>query len=318
MGGHAAGEIASRLAVQALSKASLGEAAEPTAIREAISAANRLVYESASGAQRGMGTTCALLLVGDADAHIGNVGDSRIYRLRSDSLEQLTRDHTLASEMVDQGLISPDQAMRDGGSAITRALGGAETVDPDVSSVELQPNDRFVLCSDGLSGMISDENIRAILLGADDPQRAAQNLVDAAKEAGGDDNVTVVVVNIGAASQPVSGQRRNQISYILMLLVVVLAVLAVNSGRQEIFVGANVSTPSESVSARSMRVARWRRWATPPATTRTFVNDLIVTTADPGLPCEHSTSKPTAKSLEGTLSDYEPSVAQRFRHGSGL
>ena len=104
MGGHAAGEIASRLAVESLNNSALNDSSDSEAIRLAVAEANRIVLESATGSALGMGTTCALLLIGDGVAHIANVGDSRLYRLRGDELEQLSRDHTLAAEMVGPGI----------------------------------------------------------------------------------------------------------------------------------------------------------------------------------------------------------------------
>lgn len=197
MGGHAAGEIASRLAVESLAASKLTDSSDERAISDALAEANRKVFEAASGAMSGMGTTCALLLISDGIAHVGNVGDSRIYRSRGDELLQLTRDHTLAAEMFDQGLISAAHVLgADGGSQITRALGGGATVKSDSTIVEIYPGDRFLLCSDGLSGMVTDDVIKKILLENNDPQDAAQNLVDAAKHAGGDDNVTVIVVDV--------------------------------------------------------------------------------------------------------------------------
>jgi PPM family protein phosphatase len=231
MGGHAAGEIASRLAVESFSGANLSDSSDPEAIRKAVAEANRLVFETATGSTQGMGTTCVLLLVGDGMAHIANVGDSRVYRFRGGELQQLSRDHTLAAEMVDQGLISATQALRDGGSAITRALGGAATVDPDAMTLELRSEDRFLLCSDGLSSMVGDDIIKKVLLESNDPQSAAQKLVDAAKEAGGDDNVTVIVVDVDLPSvpapPPASRRWSGLISSLLLLMAVALAIVVV-------------------------------------------------------------------------------------------
>jgi len=228
MGGHAAGEIASRLAVQSFSDSDLTDSSDAEAIQKAVAEANRLVFESATGSTLGMGTTCALLLVGDGIAHVANVGDSRVYRLRGDELLQLSRDHTLATEMVDQGLISADQVLgNDGGSQITRALGGGDTVKSDTTTVDLMPSDRFVLCSDGLSSMVADDDIKKILLKSDAPQEAAEKLVTAANEAGGDDNVTVVVVDVNPPTASASRHWRRRTTYVLVLLAIVLAAIAV-------------------------------------------------------------------------------------------
>ena len=229
MGGHAAGEIASRLAVQSFSDSGLTDSSDAEAIHKAMAEANRLVFESATGATQGMGTTCALLLLGDGIAHIANVGDSRVYLLRGEELRQLSRDHTLAAEMVDQGLISAEQVLgSDGGSQITRALGGGDTVKSDTTSVELMPGDRFVLCSDGLSSMVADADIKHFLSEGDAPQEAADKLVAAANEAGGDDNVTVVVVDIiPPPSASAARDWRRRTTFVLVLLAIVLVAIAV-------------------------------------------------------------------------------------------
>ena len=227
MGGHAAGEIASRLAVQSFAGAHLSDSSDPDAVRQAVAEANRLVFETASGSTQGMGTTCALLLVGNGTAQVANVGDLRVYRLRDGALEQLSRDHTLAAEMVNQGLISPAQALHDGGSAITRALGAGATVEPYAKTLELLSGDRFVLCSDGLSSMVADDDIKGIAVASSQAQDAAQNLVDAAKDAGGDDNVTVIVVDVDIPPVPPSSRGHRQVNDLLMLLAMIVAVVVI-------------------------------------------------------------------------------------------
>jgi PPM family protein phosphatase len=235
MGGHAAGEVASKLAVDSIAQASLDGEGGRAAVLRALEQANRVVFQAASdsGPQHGMGTTCAVLVVGDDVVHVGNVGDSRIYRLREGSLEQLTRDHTVVAEMVDHGLIKPDDALfADNRSSLTRALGGAADVDAEVETIERRAGDRFLLCSDGLSSMVDDAVIQGIVVSSSDPQVAAQALVDAANAAGGDDNVTTIVVDPDAiASLPASSGRRTSnaraILFLIVLLVVVIVVAAV-------------------------------------------------------------------------------------------
>ena len=198
MGGHAAGEVASRLALESLSTTLSSNAGGQGALRDALTQANLVVYEqsSADGPAHGMGTTCALLLVEDGVAHLGHVGDSRIYLLRDNKLVQLTRDHTLVVEMIDQGLLTQQQARVDGSRGqLTRALGGSAEVDVDVDTLDVLPGDRFLLCSDGLTQMVTDDDIQRILLDAADPQNAADRLVSAANSAGGEDNVTTLVVD---------------------------------------------------------------------------------------------------------------------------
>lgn len=226
MGGHAAGEVASRLALESLETAALDSDSGPKAIRSALAEANRVIFEQSSGEgpSRGMGTTCALLLLTDGAVHVGHVGDSRIYLLRGDSLTQLTRDHTVVADMVDKGLMTDEQAMTDSSRGyLTRALGGAAAVDPDVRTVTIEPKDRFLLCSDGLTTMVADDQIRLILQREADPQAAAEALVAAANEAGGEDNITALVVDpatdLAPAGKP---QRRRAIGWMQAAIVLVL------------------------------------------------------------------------------------------------
>lgn len=231
MGGHAAGEVASRLAIESVDGAGLHGDSGPKAIRQALGQANRVVYQQASGEgpSRGMGTTCVILLLADGLAHIGHVGDSRIYLLRAESLTQLTRDHTVVADMVEQGLMTDEQAMTDNSRGyLTRALGGAASVEPDVRTVTIEKRDRFLLCSDGLTTMVADDQIRTILESEADPQAAADALVAAANEAGGEDNVTAVVVDpSGSAAASLPARRSARlIPALLLALALAGAILA--------------------------------------------------------------------------------------------
>jgi protein phosphatase len=148
-----------------------------------------------------MGTTCTLLYLDDATAHIAHVGDSRAYRLRDGALEQLTEDHTLVARMVREGKLAPEEAEHHPQrSIITRALGVDSDVSVDLLAVELRPGDRLLLCSDGLSSMLEESSIVDVLGSEQDAQGAADALVDRANEAGGEDNVTVLIIDIGEAS----------------------------------------------------------------------------------------------------------------------
>jgi serine/threonine protein phosphatase PrpC len=219
MGGHAAGEVASQVAVEALERAF--EALEvPTSegLGQAARQANRMVWERAQTdpALRGMGTTLvALALVrssGPEEIAIVNVGDSRAYRLRGTSLQQLTVDHSLVQELVDEGQLQEEEmAFHPQRHVLTRALGVDPDVAVDVIGVAPEPGDRFLLCSDGLIREVGDEMVASVLRRLDDPDDAARELVEVAKEHGGADNITVVVVDVtsddtvaGAAPVPVS------------------------------------------------------------------------------------------------------------------
>ena len=204
MGGHLAGDVASSTAVSTI-EGQLTEAApdQPDSFATLVRGANRAIWEKAQSdnALRGMGTTCTLLYLDDATAHIAHVGDSRAYRLRDGELEQLTEDHTLVARMVREGKLAPEDAEHHPQrSIITRALGVDSDVSVDLLAVELHPGDRLLLCSDGLSSMINESVIAEVLGAEADPQSAADALVDRANEAGGEDNVTVVIIEVGEAS----------------------------------------------------------------------------------------------------------------------
>lgn len=143
----------------------------------------------------GMGTTLVLLLFSGDRVYTANVGDSRIYRLRNGRLQQFSEDHSLVSELIDAGQITPDEAVNHSAQGVvTQYMGMPEAVEPYVRSAALQPGDRFLLCTDGLTDLVSDEAIAQMLAAHPEPEWACGALVDAANRAGGIDNVTVLVV----------------------------------------------------------------------------------------------------------------------------
>lgn len=201
MGGHAGGEIASRVAVEAASASfAQGSGALGPRLRDAIGAANRAVIEAArqDRALTGMGTTAVALAVCDAEpgVQIANVGDSRAYRLRRGRIEQLTQDHSVVAELVRRGAISEDEAlMHPRRHEVLRSLGFESELVVDVEPADVAPGDVFLLCSDGLTGVVDDAEIAA-LCGMRRPSEAARALVDAANARGGPDNITVQVIRI--------------------------------------------------------------------------------------------------------------------------
>jgi serine/threonine protein phosphatase PrpC len=204
MGGAQAGEIASRLAAAALRQPSDDESEDGRKrVVQLIQEANRRVYERSSEdeAVSGMGTTMTVALVEDSAVWIGHVGDSRAYRVRDGSLEQLTEDHSLVAELVRSGKLSPEEAeIHPQRSVITRALGTDPDVDVDVFSVSPEPGDLFMICSDGLTAMVTDDTILEIIEDHRyDLDRSARRLVDAANRGGGEDNITVVLFEIAQA-----------------------------------------------------------------------------------------------------------------------
>jgi protein phosphatase len=196
MGGHRAGEVASVTALEALRAA----ITSGRPLRESIEDANQAVFAKAQTDTnlRGMGTTLtAGTLVAGGTVLLGHVGDSRAYLLHDGELRQVTEDHSLVEELVREGRLTADEAaVHPQRSIITRALGVDPAVDVDVYPVELTPGDRLLLCSDGLTGMVQPDVIAATLRREEDPARAAAQLIDAANQAGGEDNITVVVVAV--------------------------------------------------------------------------------------------------------------------------
>lgn len=207
MGGHAAGEIASQLAIETL-KESMGlddAGGAPTdpagaveRLRRAVAEANRRICESilTNEEHRGMGTTLVALLHIDDLAIIGNVGDSRAYLLRDGQLQRLTSDHSWVNEQVKMGLLSDDAAQRHPmRNIVTRALGSRIDVTVDLIEKSMQPGDTFMLCSDGLNTMLSHEEIETALKRySGDPECTCRALVEAANARGGEDNTTVIVL----------------------------------------------------------------------------------------------------------------------------
>jgi PPM family protein phosphatase len=197
MGGAKAGEIASGLAVDALREPHEGDGDAEDRVVALIQEANRRVYQRATedAEASGMGTTMTAALVGHDFVTIGHVGDSRAYLVRDGELEQLTDDHSLVGELIRSGKLTPEEAeVHPQRSVITRALGTDPEVDVDIFFVETRPDDIFLLCSDGLTGMVSDRTILKILDdNRGDLQAAAKALVAAANRGGGEDNITVVL-----------------------------------------------------------------------------------------------------------------------------
>jgi len=213
MGGHAAGEVASQLAIESLAQtidiendgrpSTPDEAAQR--LEHAFHEGNRKICESvlARGEWRGMGTTIvALMAIGD-EAVIGHVGDSRAYLLRDGSLGRLTSDHSWVNEQVKLGLMTDAEAHRHPmRNIVTRALGNRADLQVELTRERLLAGDVFLLCSDGLNSMLSDEEIRETLEAhAENPEEACQRLVAQANQKGGEDNITVVVVRVRPSAE---------------------------------------------------------------------------------------------------------------------
>lgn len=228
MGGHAAGEVASELAIQTISDLAPAYPNGPM-LGMAVETANQAVYNAAQENERrsGMGTTVTAAMVMGGRLVIAQVGDSRAYLLSRGTLQQLTHDHSLMAEMIDAGQITPEEArVHPKRNYITRALGTSPTVRPDLYELNVSAGDRLLLCSDGLSGMIDDDAIKQLLTTFRDPQTCAEQLVVAANEAGGHDNITAVVVDVGGegAAADAAEHRKSVITAVLIGLVAVVLI----------------------------------------------------------------------------------------------
>jgi len=253
MGGHAAGEVASRVVIETL--APLDESPPDgdvtAAMRRAVETANAYLRDmvAADSALEGMGTTLTALLWVQQTLGLVHIGDSRAYLLRDGNLEQITHDHTLVQTLIDQGRITPDEAnTHPQRSWITNALDGRSDIELDLSIRDVRAGDRYLVCSDGLSSYVSEQTI-AEALGAGDPQAACDGLVDLALRAGGLDNITCIVADI--VDEDANGERP-----------IVGGAAAQPDGSSPAV--ANVGTRSDSPAARAAAIQP-RREPAPPA-----------------------------------------------------
>lgn len=258
MGGHRAGDVASATALEAVEH-ELGDGAT---LVDAIVAANAQVFAKAQANPelRGMGTTVTAVQLDEDAALVGHVGDSRAYLLRDGELTQVTEDHSLVEELVREGRLTPDEAaVHPQRSIITRALGVDESVEVETYQVDLRPDDRLLLCSDGLTSMLRDEEIARVLREEDDPQAAAERLVEAANRAGGEDNITVLVVDV-------EGDKRRARRKAKAASLVVAPGTAEATGEWERAEAPDVEEPTAAPTPKPPRGPRLRRallWAIP-------------------------------------------------------
>jgi serine/threonine protein phosphatase PrpC len=215
MGGYNAGEVASGIAVKTIvnlvresveredmrvSDQATGMSRPSIILRDAIHRANKIIYQTARAQPQceGMGTTVVSALMFDNKIAVAHVGDSRMYRLRNDKFEQVTMDHSLLQELVDRGFYSPEEAQRAANkNYVTRALGVEPTVEVEIQEVPTQKGDFYVLCSDGLSDMVEDDDIHLTIstFGAN-LETVAKQLIQLANDNGGRDNVSVVMAHV--------------------------------------------------------------------------------------------------------------------------
>lgn len=208
MGGHAAGEIASEMAVQIVARdmADVRDASSAHALQvmaESLRQANRAIFERTivEADKQGMGTTASCLLLGQSHWVIGHIGDSRIYLLRNGTFRQLTKDHSYVQEQVDAGFLTPEQARyHPYSNVITRCVGANAAVEPDILHGELLPGDAFLLASDGLTGMVDDAHLHKVMETRGTPGQQIGAMITDANRRGGLDNITAIVVQVIAVS----------------------------------------------------------------------------------------------------------------------
>src|SRR5215470_9103957 len=212
MGGHAAGEVASEMAVQTIEQEldGLKDLDDSTGDRlgQALRKANRNIHERTITEvdKQGMGTTASVLLIFDRKYLIGQVGDSRVYLLRDGALHQLTKDHSYVQEQVDAGFLTPEQARyHPYSNVITRCVGASPDVQPDTYKGDVKIGDLFLVASDGLTGMVDDRRLQILLMSRAEPERKVYSLIQEANGRGGLDNITAIVVQVAADEDGGSG-----------------------------------------------------------------------------------------------------------------
>ena len=295
MGGHEAGEVASELTIKTLEQLAPAHP-DAQALERAVEAANLNVLQAPSQGigREGMGTTLTAAMIEGERLLIAQVGDSRAYLLHQGELQQLTRDHSLMMDLIEAGQITPEEArVHPNRSVITRAIGSDPHMKPDIYELNISAGDRLLLCSDGLSTMLEDDEIQTIMRHTPSPQQCASDLVDAALQAGGYDNVTVVVVDIeGFKHNKVVKERRK--SHALVIGIVIAFVLAFALG---IFAGYQYVNNSAYLIEENGTVSVYRG-----------INDNLF-----GIPLS---------SLERTtdiaVDDLQPGVANRIKEGMSV
>ncbi len=219
MGGHAAGEVASEMAVQIVLRqikdvTDLGDGNATKVLGEALRTANRAIHDRTITEvdKQGMGTTASVLMLADAHYLIGQVGDSRVYLLRDGALKQVTKDHSYVQEQVDLGNLTPEQARyHPYSNVITRCVGASPEVEPDIYAGDARAGDIFLVASDGLTGMVDDRRLAQLLMSRADPDRKVHALIAEANGRGGLDNITAIVVHVEEVSDTpprITGEMR--------------------------------------------------------------------------------------------------------------
>ncbi len=228
MGGHAAGEVASEIAVR-----TMADMVTAGADSEDLEANHAVITAARKKGRAGMGTTLTAAVIEGERLSIAQVGDSRAYLLHRGKMQQLTRDHSLMADMIEAGELTLEEAkVHPKRSVITRALGSDPGMQPDLYELNVKAGDRLLLCSDGLSTMLDDDQIESILVRTRDPQRAASLLVNEAIAAGGHDNITVIVLDIEGNTERETRKtvRKSRLGAVLLALLTAVVVAGIAFG----------------------------------------------------------------------------------------
>jgi serine/threonine protein phosphatase PrpC len=218
MGGHEAGEVASKLAVRTAVRQLMNNVTELDAdmpdnyrrwLESAATLANRVVHQNAQDTDKKMGSTLVMAVVVGHDVHVVNVGDSRAYLISTKDIRQITHDQSFVQALVDNGTITPEQAAgHPNRNVLTQAIGSHEEVSAELFSETLEADESLLLCSDGLWEMLGDTEIARIVRSAETPDTACQALIEACNAAGGRDNIAAVLVRLGTLPQPAGNANR--------------------------------------------------------------------------------------------------------------
>lgn len=225
MGGHAAGEVASEIAIESMRK-NAPRTADSEALAAAVETANQEIIKAAleGKGKEGMGTTMTAAVIEGSRLCLAQVGDSRGYLLHNGKLQQITRDHSLMADLIEQGQITPAEArVHPNRSLITRALGNDPEMFADQYEIDIEEGDRLLLCSDGLSSMLTDDIIEGWMNKIEDPQECANKLIEQANSFGGLDNITVIVADLNSFSaKKKKGIKKSKRNAIIVCIVAIL------------------------------------------------------------------------------------------------
>lgn len=318
MGGHAAGEVASEIAVDVIAERAPRHP-DAEALGRAVEEANLAIVRAArEGVGReGMGTTCTAAMLENERLVIAQVGDSRAYLLHKGRLQQLTRDHSLMTDLIEAGKITPEEArVHPQRSVITRALGSDPRTTPDLFEINVETGDRLLLCSDGLSGMVEDDEIESLMARTPDPQRCAALLVNEAIAHGGYDNVTVVVADVTGFAEARRRKVARKTKVTAALLVLLLAAIVAGAVGVFNFLTSN----SAYLTDVDGKVAVYRGLQGDVFGLSTSklveVTDVSVDDLQPGLANRLRTDGIKADSVEGAqelVQDYRQEIEERNR-----